>query len=601
MMKRLYLAGMVVACLAASLDVAFTATPTPPPIEPLYGDHVPFSDTTYGSPQTGFYRYGTSAGPIVVTGAKLIGPNAASFSIIGNTCTGGIVLQGATTCEVDLKFSPQASGYLDESIELSTNLGTYDQDIAANGVAAAVLVSPTKIDFGFQAVGTSVTRNITLTNPNPFSVNFDFTYYQPQADESFLLSTVNCGPLAGGASCTYQLQFVPQNSGIDAGNWPVSTFFDANGEHSTTGVSFSGTGFANGVAAADLSKSFNVAGIDTDSAHVLAGGLDQLGNVFASELLPNPLFAAGQLFNLSAPHTLDAVSGTTIALSPGNYYGITLLGTAVRGNQVNQPFVVTYSDGSSLIEVQSMSDWHTPQHYPGESVALSTPYRLTTDGVRTNGPFSLYTYTLPVSHSKSVVSVKLPPSRSVAVFAINLNSIGVPLAVDLTPQYNVHAYAEPRTVPATDGGIDGLNDWIDWNAILNSGVDLGALGSAPDYKANAVANVTLPLPDGIFSSVRLLGTAVRGNYANQTVIVKYKDGTTSVLHQGFSDWHTWQKYPGESVALAMTDRLTSSGGAQAGMYNIYQYDLSIDPGKQVEALVLPPTRNVVILQVTLEP
>jgi hypothetical protein len=605
MNKDVNLAAAAIICLVPLTGFTLAATqpiPTasPPPINALYGDYTPFSDTTYGSPQAGSFRYGTLGGPVAITGAKLIGPNGASFSIIGNTCTGGIILQGKVTCEVDVRFHPQASGYLDESIELATNLGPFDQDIGANGVAAPILVSPTKIDFGFQQVGTSATRNVTLTNPNPYPVGYDYTYYTPQFDQAYGLFT-NCGILPAGGSCTYQIQFTPQYAGTDSGLLYLITYLDAGGgNHLLTGVRLTGDGIADGISAVDLTKSYNVAGIDNDSAHVLAGGLDQLGNVYASEFLTNPLFANGQLFQLGTAHALDATSGASIPVTPGNYFGISLLATAVRGNQTNQPFVIYYSDGTSITERQSLSDWRTPQKYAGESVAVTTPYRLTSDGMRKNGPYDLYTYTLPVDHTKKVVSFKLPASRSVAVFAMNLNSIGVPVSVELSPLYNVPAITEPEPIPTSDGGIDGLNNTIDINEIINASSDLGALGTVPDYKANAVANVTVPLPTGIFGSLRLLGTAVRGNYANQTVIVNYKDGTNSVLHQSFSDWHTAQTYANESIALAMTHRLTPNG-VQKGVYNIYQYDLPINSGKTVDSLVLPATRNVVILQVTLEP
>ena len=46
---------------------------------------------------------------------------------------------------------------------------------------------------------------------------------------------------------------------------------------------------------------------------------------------------------------------------------LNLLGTAVNGNQPNQIFVVTYSDGSTTTFTQSVSDWATPQKYAGES------------------------------------------------------------------------------------------------------------------------------------------------------------------------------------------------------------------------------------------
>ena len=49
-----------------------------------------------------------------------------------------------------------------------------------------------------------------------------------------------------------------------------------------------------------------------------------------------------------------------------------LLATGVNGNQPDQTFVVTYVDGSTTTITQSLSDWFTPQSYPGEAVAVAT-------------------------------------------------------------------------------------------------------------------------------------------------------------------------------------------------------------------------------------
>ena len=59
------------------------------------------------------------------------------------------------------------------------------------------------------------------------------------------------------------------------------------------------------------------------------------------------------------------MSGTTIALPAGNDSTVNLLATAVNGNQVNQTFVVTYTDGTTTSFTQSLSDWYTPQKLCG--------------------------------------------------------------------------------------------------------------------------------------------------------------------------------------------------------------------------------------------
>jgi len=79
----------------------------------------------------------------------------------------------------------------------------------------------------------------------------------------------------------------------------------------------------------------------------------------------------------AAAGTVDAVSSTTIALTAGNFSTVSLLATGVDGNQPNQTFVVSYTDGTTTSFTQSLSDWYTPQNYAGESKVSQMPYRLT--------------------------------------------------------------------------------------------------------------------------------------------------------------------------------------------------------------------------------
>jgi hypothetical protein len=114
------------------------------------------------------------------------------------------------------------------------------------------------------------------------------------------------------------------------------------------------------------------------------------------------------------------VSNTTVALPAGNYSRIDLLATAVNGNQTNQTFLVTYTDGTTTRITQSLSDWATPQHYSGESTALTMPYRLIASGATQAGTFYLYGYSLAINGAKTLQSITLPSNRNVVVLSITL-------------------------------------------------------------------------------------------------------------------------------------------------------------------------------------
>ncbi len=97
-----------------------------------------------------------------------------------------------------------------------------------------------------------------------------------------------------------------------------------------------------------------------------------------------------------------------------------LLATGVDGNQTNQTFVVTYTDGTTTSIVQSLSDWYTPQNYAGESIAAATAYRVTSSGGTDNRTFNVYGYSFAINSAKTVQSITLPNNANVIVLSLDL-------------------------------------------------------------------------------------------------------------------------------------------------------------------------------------
>ena len=172
---------------------------------------------------------------------------------------------------------------------------------------------------------------------------------------------------------------------------------------------------------ADLSSAFNRTGIVTDGTP-FTGGLDGAGDALSSSLLGPTLMAGGATFDLGPAGADDAVSaaGQVIALPPGTFGSLALLGTGVKGDQPDQTFTVTYTDGSTETFQQSISDWASPQGYSGESTALTMPYRDTSGGSAdaTSGPFQIYDYTFALV-PKTVRSITLPTDGNVEILGVD--------------------------------------------------------------------------------------------------------------------------------------------------------------------------------------
>lgn len=354
-----------------------------------------------------------------------------------------------------------------------------------------------------------------------------------------------------------------------------------------------------------LSAAANVVGIGKTGTAVPNGGLDGGGSAYATELLGTTINWSGATFTLGTAVSMDAVSNTTVALPSGTYSSVRLLATGVNGNQANQTFVVTYTDGTTTSVTQSLSDWYTPQNYTGESIVSTMSYRLTSTGAKDARTFYLYGYSLAINSAKTVKSITLPKTRNVVVLAIDLtpvtNSSSPPTSVSLSASATLVGIGTIGTA-VSSGGLDGngyayatnlLGKSLNWSGATFT---FGAAGVK-----DAVANATLTLPAGKYSSVKLLGTGVDGNQANQTIVVTYTDGTTTSGTQGFSDWYTPQHYAGESTASTMAYRVGPTGAQNNGPLYLYGYSLAINNSKTVKSMTLPKNLHVVVLAIDLVP
>lgn len=173
-----------------------------------------------------------------------------------------------------------------------------------------------------------------------------------------------------------------------------------------------------------LSSVFNREGIVTDGTSFSAG-FDGGNYALSAQLLGSSVSRNGQTFAIGSPDTANVVSaaGQTINLPPGNDSAISLLAAGCYGNQTNQTFTVTYTDGSTQTFTQPISDWYTPQGYSGESTAVSTAYRDTSSGGRDSRTFNVSGYRFALNSSKTVGSITLPNNSNVEILAMTLGTM----------------------------------------------------------------------------------------------------------------------------------------------------------------------------------
>lgn len=347
-----------------------------------------------------------------------------------------------------------------------------------------------------------------------------------------------------------------------------------------------------------LSGAANVDGIVADGTAPTNGGLDTHDYAVSANLLGTSVNWSGVTFPIGAAGGLDAVSSATIVLPAGSYTTLKLLALGTNGNQPNQVFTVTYTDGTTTKITQSVSDWWSPQNYTGESTALSMAYCVTPSGGQCSGPQALYGYSFTINGAKTVKSLTLPKNRNVVVLNAALSGLATN-SVNLAAAANVDAMFQDGTAP-TNGGLIGSGDAISKNLVGDSLTWSGttfAMGAAG--VANGVTSTSVALPAGKFTALKMVAIGAQGNQANQPFVVTYTDGTSTTIKQSLSDWWHPQNNPGETTALSMAYNLTATGGKSVGPRALFGYSLPIDGTKTVKSLTLPNNHHVILLAVAL--
>ncbi|MBV8138810.1 MAG: choice-of-anchor D domain-containing protein [Deltaproteobacteria bacterium] len=203
----------------------------------------------------------------------------------------------------------------------------------------SVVVSPTAIDFGAQAVGTtsSPAASITLTNNTKSAVTI--SSIAPGGD---FAATTTCplspGTLAAGASCTISATFTPTLAGPRPGN--ITVTHNASGSPLT--IPLSGTGLAPTLQASATSLNF-AAALGEETADTLT--LTNIGSSFLNISAITLSGAASRDFSTNAPQTAIALApGQSLTVIIGfapTAIGVRSANLTISHNASGSPLVIT--------------------------------------------------------------------------------------------------------------------------------------------------------------------------------------------------------------------------------------------------------------------
>jgi len=153
-----------------------------------------------------------------------------------NNC--GSSLAAGGSCTIAVAFKPHKIGTLTGTITVTDSASNSPQTVSLSGVGTAVTLSPSSLNFGDQAVGTtSPPQQVTLTNSGTQALTIYGIYIGGQSRD--FGQTNDCGTsVAKGGSCTISLTFSPLFKGSKTATLEVKD----DGGASPQTVALSGTG-----------------------------------------------------------------------------------------------------------------------------------------------------------------------------------------------------------------------------------------------------------------------------------------------------------------------------------------------------------------------
>jgi hypothetical protein len=221
-------------------------------------------------------------------------------------------------------------------------------------------------------------------------------------------------------------------------NWPTPAPISYGTPLSSTQLDAVATGQARPTPVTPTSQ-LSVNATDEDGTSYNLAGFDGQGDTYSYNALNNgSITYAGATFTLGTPGVPDAITDGAVYTLPqsGNYSTVYLIGAANTTGQTNEPFVLTYSDGSTGTDTVSMSSWTSPVGYSGESTVAATTYADTKSGASVSGTHDLYGYQIAADPTRSLVSVTLPSTSNVVILALGFGSnqqVTVPGTYTYTP------------------------------------------------------------------------------------------------------------------------------------------------------------------------
>jgi 6-phosphogluconolactonase len=288
---------------------------------------------------------------------KLTNNTGSSIAITGITASGGFTaipagtggcgstLAASASCTEDVFFTPTELGTVDGSVIFADASSRQYVTLTGKGSGTAdspIALTPSTLAFGNQSVGTtSADQSVLIQNTGATSLTLTIA-----ASGSYIKSNPASGAcsssLAGGASCTIDVQFSPAVLGAIDGGVSVSY----SGANSPQVVGLTGTGIGQ-VTISATTIAFSPQQVDTTSGvHKVTVTNNSSSAISVNSIVPSTDFKQTNTCGASIPVGTSCSISISFAPTRG---GLILGSVVITDSATNSPQVVDLSGNSFLV------------------------------------------------------------------------------------------------------------------------------------------------------------------------------------------------------------------------------------------------------------
>jgi hypothetical protein len=208
-----------------------TPTPTPAALASVSPTSLSFGHVATGNTSLAKKVTLTNQGSVslLFMTPAISGANAVDFAIVSSTCQSG--LAPSLKCAMNLTFHPTATAGTTEhaALVIQDNATNSPQSVSLAGTSSnPTTVTPTTLNFGTIAHGTTSTKTVKLTNNQNGAISVSLSISRPP----FTIKSTTCGGSLGASkSCNIAITFSPSTAGSFSGKQTITDSPDSLSPH----------------------------------------------------------------------------------------------------------------------------------------------------------------------------------------------------------------------------------------------------------------------------------------------------------------------------------------------------------------------------------